>query len=171
MQIDLAIRRAGLADVPQLLALYKLLDIEPEPEMPIQQASQRFLDLALDPRHRIYVAEFEQKIVGTFALIFVGGISHGARDSCIVEDVVVAPEVQGAGIGKQMMRFAMERCASGNCYKLVLSSHLSRSNAHQFYESLGFRKHGYSYLIDRFGDDGGAAGIANHHMTARIPNP
>ena len=160
--MDLAIRVAGLADIPRLLALYKLLDIEPEPEMPIEQARKRFLDLATDPGHRIYVAEFEQKIVGTFALIFVGGISHGARDSCIVEDVVVAPEVQGAGIGKQMMRFAMERCASGDGYKLVLSSHLNRSNAHRFYESLGFRKHGYSYLIDRFGDDGRAAGTACH---------
>jgi ribosomal protein S18 acetylase RimI-like enzyme len=169
--MDLAIRPAGMADIPQLLALYKLLDVEPEPEMPIEQARKRFLDLASDPRHRIYVAESGQKIVGTFALIFVGGISHGARDSCIVEDVVVAPEVQGAGIGKQMMRFAMERCASGDCYKLVLSSHLNRNNAHQFYESLGFRKHGYSYLIDRFGDDGGAARIANHPMTARSPAP
>ena len=154
MVMGLAIRAAGLADIPQLLALYKLLDIEPEPEMPIEQARQRFLELALHPGHRIYVAEFEQKIVGTFALIFVGGLSHGARDACIVEDVVVAPEVQGAGIGKQMMRFAMERCASGDCYKLVLSSHLQRSKAHQFYERLGFRKHGYSYLIDRFGDAG-----------------
>ena len=169
--MDLAIRPAGLDDIPQLLALYKLLDVEPEPEMPIEQARKRFLDLASAPGHRIYIAELEQKIVGTFALIFIGGISHGARDSCIVEDVVVAPEVQGAGIGKQMMRFAMERCASGDCYKMVLSSHLSRSNAHQFYDSLGFRKHGYSYLIDRFGDDGGAARIADHPMTARTPNP
>jgi GNAT superfamily N-acetyltransferase len=184
--MNLVIRRAGLVDVPQLLALYKLLDIEPEPEMPIQQASQRFLDLVSDPEHRIYVAEFEQQIVGTFALIFVGGLSHGARHACIVEDVVVAPEAQRAGIGKQMMRFAMDKCAGGRCYKLVLSSHLNRSNAHRFYESLGFRRHGYSYLIDRFGDDGadsdhsdhsdhsddgGVAGIANHPPTARIPNP
>ena len=149
--MDLDIRPAGLADIPRLLALYKQLDIEPEPELPIEQAKARFLDLALDPRHRIYVAEFEQRIVGTFALIFVGGISHGARDSCIVEDVVVTPELQGAGIGKQMMRFAMRECAAGGCYKLVLSSHVNRDQAHQFYESLGFRKHGYSYLIDRYG--------------------
>ena len=154
--MNLAIRPAGLADVPQLLALYKLLDLEPKPAMPIEQAQARFLDLVSDPRHQIYVAEFEQKIVGTFALIFIGGIPHGARDSCIVEDVVVASGMQGIGIGKQMMRFALARCASGECYKLVLSSHVNRSQAHQFYESLGFRKHGYSYLIDRFDDDGGA---------------
>ena len=148
--MNLAIRPALLADVPHLLALYKLLDLAPEPEMPIEQAQARFQGLALRPGHQIYVAEFEQQIVGTFALVFIGGISHGARDSCIVEDVCVAHEMQSTGVGKQMMRFAMQRCASGGCYKLVLSSHVNRSHAHQFYESLGFRKHGYSYLIDRF---------------------
>ena len=148
MAIELAIRRASLADVPQLLALYKLLDLEPEPELPIDQAQARFSELALRPGHAIYVAEFETQIVGTFALIFIGGLSHGARDSCVVEDVCVVPELQGTGIGRQMMRFAMGQCAAAGCYKLVLSSHVKRGAAHRFYESLGFHKHGHSFLIE-----------------------
>lgn len=155
--MDLEIRPAGLADLPQLLALYKLLDIEPKPDMAIEQAQARFLELAPGPGHQIYVAELEQRIVGTFALIFVGGLPHGGRNSCIVEDVVVTRAKQGAGIGRQMMRFAMDRCASRDCYKLVLSSHVDRGSAHAFYERLGFRKHGYSYLITKFGNDGQAA--------------
>lgn len=155
--MNIAIRLAGPADVPQLLALYELLDIEPKPAMPVEQAQARFADLVSDSRHQIYVAESGQKIVGTFALIFIGGIPHGGRDSCIVEDVVVASAVQGAGIGKQMMRFALAKCATAECYKLALSSHVNRSQAHRFYESLGFRKHGYSYLTDRFGGSGPAA--------------
>ena len=151
--MDLAIRAAELADLPQLLALYKLLDIEPEPEMPIERARERFLDLTLNSGHRIYVAEVDHTIVGTFALIFVGGLAHGARNSCVVEDVVVAAEMQGAGIGKKMMRFAMQLCTDSGCYKLVLSSHLDRNVAHLFYESLGFRKHGYSFLIEPLGAD------------------
>ncbi len=148
--MDLSIRGAVLPDLPALLALYKLLDIEPKPGLPIAQAQARYLDLISNPGHRVYVAELDQQIVGTFALIFVGGLPHGGRDSCIVEDVVVAGDRQGAGIGRQMMQFAMEQCASRGCYKLVLSSHLQRSDAHRFYEGLGFRKHGYSYLITRF---------------------
>ena len=152
MTIELSIRPASQADVPQLLALYKLLDLAPEPELPIDQALTRFRELARRLGHAIFVAEFERQIVGTFALIFIGGLSHGARDSCIVEDVCVVPEMQGSGVGKQMMGFAMKQCAAVECYKLVLSSHMTRGNAHRFYESLGFHKHGYSYLIDRFGD-------------------
>ena len=148
--MDLAIRSAGLADIAQLLALYTLLDIEPRPEPPIEQARARFVDLVSNPGHQIYVAEVAQRVVGTFALIFIGGLPHGARDSCIVEDVVVATDMQGCGVGKEMMRFAMARCANRDCYKLVLSSHVNRHDAHRFYAGLGFRRHGYSFLIDRF---------------------
>lgn len=32
-------------------------------------------------------------------------------------------------------------------YKAALSSNLSRSQAHAFYEAAGFKRHGYSYSI------------------------
>lgn len=147
MAAELTIRSARVDDVPRLRDLYKLLDIAPAPEIPIDRVQARFLDLTSNSRHAIYVAELHERIVGTFSMIFVGGIPHGARDSCIVEDVVVDAEMQGGGIGKRMMRFAMEQCATRDCYKLVLSSHVNRANAHRFYESLGFQKHGYSYLM------------------------
>ena len=146
--MDLSIRTARLADVPRLLSLYKLLEVLPEPVVPIESAQARFRDLVSNPLHRLYVAELDQQIVGTFSMIFVPGISHSARDSCVVEDVVVESKKQGTGVGRQMMRFAMATCAARDCYKMVLSSHVDRERAHRFYESLGFRKHGYSYLID-----------------------
>ena len=145
--MDLAIRGARLADVPRLLELYKQLDLTPEPEMPLECARARFLDLVANPHHKVFVAERDKQIVGTFAMVFVSGLSHGARDSCVIEDVVVAPEMQGRGIGKDMMRFAMACCAKRDCYKLTLSSHLRREEAHRFYERLGFAKHGFSFLV------------------------
>ena len=148
------VRTAGAADVAALLSLYKLLEVVTEPAVNLGCARARFCDLESNPNHRIYVAELGARIVGTFSLIFIPGLSHSARDSCVVEDVVVAQEMQGAGIGKQMMRFAMAACVARHCYKLVLSSHLQRDRAHRFYEGLGFSKHGYSYLLDL---SGGAA--------------
>ena len=134
-----------------LLSLYKLLEVITEPAVPLERARALLNDLESNPLHRLYVAELGAAIVGTFSLIFIPGLSHSARDSCVVEDVVVAHERQGTGIGKQMMRFAMAACVARDCYKLVLSSHVQRERAHQFYEGLGFRKHGYSYLLDLSG--------------------
>ena len=151
------IRSACAADVASLLLLYKLLEVATEPAVPLERALACFRDLESNPHHRLYVAELGAAVVGTFSLIFIPGLSHSARDSCVVEDVVVAYDRQGAGIGKQMMRFAMAACVARHCYKLVLSSHVHRERAHRFYEGLGFSKHGYSYLLDL---SGGAASAA-----------
>jgi len=155
--VNPTIRIALAADVASLLSLYKLLEVVTEPAVSLERALGCFRDLESNPHHRLYVAEVDATVVGTFSLIFIPGLSHSARDSCVVEDVVVANEMQGAGIGKQMMRFAMAACVARHCYKLVLSSHVQRERAHRFYEGLGFRKHGYSYLLDL---SGGAASTA-----------
>ena len=147
--MDLTIRFARLVDLPRLLELYKVLDTADEPPAPIEGARARFLDLVSNPQHRIFVAEIEKRIVGTFAMVFVSGLSHGTRESCVIEDVVVTPELQGRGIGRQMMRFAMGRCAERSCYKVALSSQLEQEQAERFYDKLGFVKHRYSFLVSR----------------------
>ena len=149
--MTVTIRIACAADVAALLSLYKLLEVVAEPAVPLERARALFSELESNPNHRLYVAELGAAIVGTFSLIFIPGLSHSARDSCVVEDVVVARELQGRGIGKEMMHFAMAACVARHCYKLVLSSHVQRERAHRFYEGLGFRKHGYSYLLDLSG--------------------
>jgi GNAT superfamily N-acetyltransferase len=61
--------------------------------------------------------------------------------------VVVCAEQQGQGIGQQMMQHAQQQARLAGCYKLVLSSNQKRERAHAFYESLGFQRHGFSFVI------------------------
>jgi GNAT superfamily N-acetyltransferase len=56
--------------------------------------------------------------------------------------------MQSKGVGKLMMEFALKYSKEKGCYKMSLSSNLRREKAHQFYESLGFKKHGFSFLMD-----------------------
>ncbi|MFN2238408.1 MAG: GNAT family N-acetyltransferase [Thermoanaerobaculia bacterium] len=60
---------------------------------------------------------------------------------------------RGMGIGRRMMAFAMDEAGRNGCYKLVLSSNFERTGAHAFYESLGFRRHGFSFRVDRDEND------------------
>ncbi|MCO1601628.1 GNAT family N-acetyltransferase [Desulfosporosinus nitroreducens] len=46
------------------------------------------------------------------------------------------------------MQFVMEKAKEENCYKLMLSSNKKRIEAHKFYEQLGFRQHGISFMIE-----------------------
>ena len=141
------VRRAAPQDVARVLELCRLLSVGDEPELSEQAARQRLRATADDPDHAVYVAESDGRILGTFALVFVAGLAHAGRPFGIVEDVAVDPCAQGQGVGRRMMRFAMDRCAERGCYKLALSSRLSRGPAHRFYESLGFEKHGFSFMV------------------------
>ena len=75
-------------------------------------------------------------------------MAHNGTPSAVVEDVGILPMLQGKGIGKMMMEFALKYAKEKGCYKMSLSSNLKREKAHQFYESLGFKKHGFSFLMD-----------------------
>jgi GNAT superfamily N-acetyltransferase len=115
--------------------------------LPTKQAQGILARIRSYPEYRIYVAKTGDRIVGTFALLIMDNLAHMGAPSAVVEDVVVQPDRQGKGIGKQMMQFAIRRCKEIGCYKLSLSSNLKREVAHRFYESLGFRRHGYSYFV------------------------
>jgi GNAT superfamily N-acetyltransferase len=104
--------------------------------------------MAQYPNYHVFVAEQDGEVVGTFALLIMDNLANGGVPSGIVEDVAVLPELQGQGIGKAMMRFAMERCRRDGCYKMMLSSNQIRTEAHRFYEALGFTRHGFSYRVD-----------------------
>ena len=90
----------------------------------------------------------KKHIVGTFALLIMDNLAHQGTPSGVVEDVAVLNDLQGKGIGKMMMKFAMEKCQEAGCYKLVLSSNVKRTEAHAFYESLDFEKHGFSFRVN-----------------------
>jgi GNAT superfamily N-acetyltransferase len=142
------VRKATAADIPGVLALYAQPDLDDGKVLPVDQAVALFERFARYPDYTLYVAELDHEIVGTFALLVMDNLGHLGAPSGIVEDVVVAPARQGNGIGATMMRFARERCRQKGCYKLVLSSNAKRKRAHAFYESLGFKRHGYSFHVD-----------------------
>ena len=99
------------------------------------------------PNYKIYIAVFDKRVVGTFALLIMDNLGHQGAPSAIIEDVAVEPEFQDRGIGKQMVKHAISLAAEYGCYKVVLSSNEKRTRAHTFYESLNFERHGYSFRL------------------------
>jgi ribosomal protein S18 acetylase RimI-like enzyme len=142
------VREATAADIPAVLALYAQPELDDGNVLPIEEAVALYQRFARYPDYTLYVALEGGAVVGSFALLVMDNLGHLGAPSGIVEDVVVAPERQGHGIGRAMMRFAFERCREKRCYKLVLSSNAKRARAHAFYEKLGFERHGYSFRVD-----------------------
>jgi GNAT superfamily N-acetyltransferase len=146
MQVN--IREAAKEDLQDIVELYKQPDMDDGKVLSHEQAQIIFDRINSYPNYKVYVAVLESTIVGTFALAIMDNLAHLGTPSGLIEDVVVKTTFQGRGIGKQMMEYAMEYCKRQGCYKVSLSSNLKREGAHRFYESLGYKKHGYSFLLE-----------------------
>lgn len=142
-----SIRMARKADLADILHLYSQPEMDGGHSIRLEEAEILFDKFRQYPNYRIYVACNGDEVVGSYALLIMENLAHQGTPSGVVEDVVVAVEHQNKGIGRQMMQFAIEQCRNAGCYKMVLSSNLRRLDAHRFYESLGFEKHGYSFAI------------------------
>lgn len=100
------------------------------------------------PYYKVFIAEDEDRIVGTFCLLICENIGHDGKKFAILENVVIKSGVRGQGLGRKMLGEALELAKRENCYKLMLSSNSQRQDAHRFYESLGFKRHGISFLVE-----------------------
>jgi GNAT superfamily N-acetyltransferase len=145
---ELIIREAVETDLTALLKLYAQLGMDDGRVLPLEIAEAIFERMHGYPCYRIYLAESAGQVVGTFALLMMDNLGHFGTPSAIVEDVVVAEEWRNLGIGQRMMVFAYRQAQLRGCYKLVLNSNGQREQAHRFYESIGFRRHGVSFMVD-----------------------
>ena len=144
---DLSIRVAEVSDLPHVLRLLAQPDMDNGAVLEIGQARSVFAEICSIPNYRLYIAEQAGEVVGTFALLIMPNLGHLGAASGVLEDVVVAEHSHQKGIGRRMVQKALELCRLAGCYKMVLSSNLRRTEAHAFYERLGFEKHGYSYRV------------------------
>jgi GNAT superfamily N-acetyltransferase len=144
----LTIREATEADLPAILALYTTAGIGDHESFTPAEAAAQLAAFRQYPSYRLFVAIADNTIIGTYELLIMPNMAKRGKPSGIVEDVAVDPAHQGQGIGRALMHHALDQCRRAGCYKLVLSSNAKREDAHRFYESLGFQRHGYSFLME-----------------------
>jgi len=144
---DMIIREAESRDIAAVLAIYKAAKIEGDDGFTVEEATAHWQRFRAYPNYRLFVVEIGGEVLATYALLIMDNLAKRGRPSGIVEDVGVMPGRQGNGIGRAMMAHAMQECRAAGCYKLALSSNLRRTDAHDFYERLGFERHGYSFSI------------------------
>ena len=145
---DLAIRTATEQDIPAILNLYRDARIDGEIGFTVEEAIAHFAVLKSYPYFQVFVAIVGEVVAGTYELVILDNMAKRGQKSGVVEDVAVHPEHQGHGVGRAMMQHALDQCRLAACYKMTLSSNLKREEAHLFYDSLGFTRHGYSFQIE-----------------------
>lgn len=137
------IRRATEADLPQLIPLLQQLSIDAPREdlaTPVPTVySETFRVVDTDPRQHLLVAELDGRIVGSLVLVIVPNLSHQGSPWAEIENMIVHDAVRSRGIGEALVKHATDLARAAGCYKLTLTSNLGRTDAHRFYERLGFK--------------------------------
>jgi GNAT superfamily N-acetyltransferase len=91
-----------------------------------------------DPHNELIVAEEDGEVVATCQLTFIPGLSRGGAWRMTIEAVRVRSDRRGGGIGRKLMAYALGLARDRGCRIAQLTTDKRRTDAHRFYESLGF---------------------------------
>ena len=94
--------------------------------------------LSSDPNQHLVVATREDRVVGTLQLTIVPGLSRRGATRSIIEGVRIHADERGSGLGSRLIEWAIEESRRQNCQLVQLTSDSTRTDAHRFYERLGF---------------------------------
>ncbi|MBB5800828.1 GNAT superfamily N-acetyltransferase [Saccharothrix ecbatanensis] len=138
--MTLTIRRATAEDVPAIAAM--LADDElgalRESLDDLAPYERAFAAIDASDHDVLVVAERDGVVVGTLQLTVLRGLSRRGASRAQIEAVRVASSARGEGLGKRLVRWAVDEAKTRGCAVVQLTSHKSRVDAHRFYLRLGF---------------------------------
>jgi GNAT superfamily N-acetyltransferase len=140
------LREATRSDLPAILRLLAddRLGATREDTSDLAPYETAFEAIDADPAHLLMVGELLQAgqaegiVVATFQLSFIPGLSRRGSWRSQLEAVRVAGELRGHGVGAAMVGWVIEESRRRGCSLVQLTTHKSRTDAHRFYERLGF---------------------------------
>ncbi|MCQ0024707.1 GNAT family N-acetyltransferase [Streptomyces somaliensis DSM 40738] len=137
---DLDIRRAAAVDVPAIVAMLADDPLGAQRESPddLSPYLDAFERVAADPNQHLVVAVHEGRVVGTLHLTVIPGLSRRGATRSLIEAVRVHAEARGSGVGTRLIRWAITESRRHGCVLVQLTSDVSRTDAHRFYDRLGF---------------------------------
>ncbi|MEU1178788.1 GNAT family N-acetyltransferase [Streptomyces sp. NPDC005820] len=137
---DLDIRAAVSEDIPAIVGMLADDPLGAQRESPDDLAPYRSAleRLTADPNQRLVVAVREGRVVGTLQLTIIPGLSRRGATRSVIEGVRVHADERGSGLGTRFIEWAIEESRRENCQLVQLTSDVTRTDAHRFYERLGF---------------------------------
>jgi len=137
-----AIRPARESDLPNII---ELLADDPlgqhredisSPPNPRYVAA--FQAITADVHQLLCVMTVDEEVIGTLQITFIPGLGRTGAWRGQIEAVRIAAAHRGAGLGQQMIAWAIAACRARDCSFVQLTTDRNRAEAHRFYERLGF---------------------------------
>jgi GNAT superfamily N-acetyltransferase len=135
-------RRARASDLPTIIALLaddELGRTREDVSLPPNAAyAAAFAAIDADANQLLAVVAEGERVIGTLQLTFLPGLSRQGALRGQIEGVRIAADRRGGGLGHRVFEWAIEECRARGCVLVQLTTDASRSDAHRFYDQLGF---------------------------------
>ena len=149
---DLVFRRATEADVPAIVRLLADDMLGASREATDAESLPQYLNafrvIDSDANQFLLVVDDGTEIVGTLQLTFIPGLARGGVKRGQIEAVRVAGDRRGEKIGEAMFAWALDKCRSERCGIVQLTTDKARTEAHRFYDRLGFEASHIGYKMN-----------------------
>lgn len=140
--MDVTFREAtidDLDDVVMLLADDPLGKKREDPSEPLDPKYVfAFEEIQAQPGNRLMVGVVDGTVVACFQLVVHPAMSRLGTKRAQLEDVRVARDRRRSGVGRQLIEYAVAEAEAAGCGVIQLMSSNIRSQAHSFYEYMGF---------------------------------
>jgi GNAT superfamily N-acetyltransferase len=141
--MKLEFRQATREDLPEIVRMLAddfLGATRERYETPLPESYiKAFEEIKADKNNELIIAETGGEIAGTLQITFTPSISFQGGKRAAVESVRVEEKYRGRGIGRELMKWAINRAREENCLMIQLTTNAERKDAHRFYENLGFK--------------------------------
>lgn len=123
-------------ELPLLLDLYKQLNPD---NILTDELTAKNVWKEIEKRDiKYFIAKDNEKIIAACYICIVPNLTYGGKSIGYIENVVTDQDYRRKGIGRKIIENAVNHAKANNCYKVILQSGNSRTDAHKFYKSIGF---------------------------------
>ena len=130
-------RKLTVSDLSSLLELYRQLD-ENDDQCSFEQSKKGWDEIEDNSNIQYFGAIDDGKVVSTCYAVYIPNLTRGSRGICFIENVVTDKEYRNRGLASKVIDMVIAFAKEHHCYKAILQSGTSRTEAHRFYENKGF---------------------------------
>ena len=135
-------RSARWDDVPAIVAMLADDPLGATREAPGEPLAdgyrQAFDEIVASPHNDVIVADAGGAILGCLQITMIPGLSRQGALRAQIEGVRISRDARGSGLGARMIEWAVDRAKTSGCAIVQLTTDATRTDAHRFYERLGF---------------------------------
>ena len=141
-------RRQDVGRIVQLLADDPLGSGRERFEDPLPETYDAAFDrIEASDGNLLTVAELDGVVVGCLQMTLIPGLSNQGANLALIEGVRVDTSLRSQGLGAQLMAWALDEARARGCQAVELFTHKTRTDAHRFYDRLGFEQSHVGYRI------------------------